>query len=87
VRKIKSVIMALLALALIWWLYDHYLRPGAVDIRLVTREEGKVVYCRYCGGEISREVREVRVAPAEAANHIVYRERGICAECWEKHMR
>lgn len=81
-RKLKSVIIALLALAFILWVYDHYLRPGSVDIRLVSKEEGKIVYCRYCGKELSREVQLVRVSPAEAPKHYVTREPAWCQECW-----
>lgn len=86
-RKIKSIIIALLALGFILWMYDHYLKPGAVDITLVTKEEGKEVRCRHCGRVISREVRIVRVTPREAPYHYVARERGVCAYCYQQGLR
>lgn len=86
-RKIINLIIALLALGCILWAYDHFLKPGAVDITLVTKEEGKEVYCRYCGALIARETREVWVSPSEAALHYVERERGVCDRCRQKGLR
>ena len=86
-RKIKSVIIALLALGFMVWLYDHYLKRGAVDISLVTKEEGKVVYCRYCDKVIWSDVHQVRVSPKEAPQHRIVRERAVCSDCQNKGVR
>jgi hypothetical protein len=87
VRKLKSIIIALIALAFIVWLYDHYLKRGAVDITLVRKEEGKILYCRHCEQEMSRDVQLVSVSRREASKHYVIREQSVCADCRAKGLR
>lgn len=86
-RKLKSIIIALIALVFIFWVYDHYLKPGAVDITLIKKEEGKIVYCRHCGREMSRDVHLVSVSRREASRHYVIREQSVCADCRAKGLR
>jgi hypothetical protein len=87
VRKVLNIIMALVAVAFIYWVYDHYLKAGSVDITLVTKEEGEVVYCRYCKKVISSDIREVRVTRREAPQHRVTRREAVCSACQAKGYR
>jgi hypothetical protein len=81
VKAVKNVIIALIALAVMYWLWESYIRPGAVDIAIVTRDVGRVVTCRYCGKVIEEQPNLIRVPANEASRYHREQVRSVCAEC------